>query len=150
MSADDEIFVRRASVTHAGLLAAMTARCTDQAWREPTLAGHLAQPGVLALIIEAGREPSGFIMARTVAEECEILNLGVLPDQRRRGLGRRLLFALFDAVPAVTCFLEVAADNDAAKTLYEATGFAVVSRCQGYRSRGRQRIDALVMRRNPK
>lgn len=141
--------MRRLGTPHARLLAAMTARCTDQPWREATLTGHLAQPGTLALIVEADGEPLGFVMARVVDEECEILNLGVLPDHRRRGLGRRLLHALFEAVPAGRCFLEVAADNGPAQALYAAEGFAAVARRPGYYVRDGRRVDALVMRRDP-
>jgi len=92
----------------------------------------------------------GFILARDLGGEAEILTLGVLPRTRRRGVGR----ALLDAVMAEagrrrlgSVVLEVASDNAAARHLYGATGFARVGMRPRYYRRDHGAIDALILRR---
>ena len=85
--------------------------------------------------------------------EAQILNVSVVPDARRLGLGRTLV-ALFieDArrLGAEQCFLEVRVSNVGAIALYGSVGFAPVARRSSYyppASEGLPREDALVMRR---
>lgn len=91
--------------------------------------------GAFALIALEGDEPAGLALARVVADEGEVLALGVSAERRRRGIGRTL-FAEIEvrcaALGAGRLFLEVAADNAAAKALYGAHGFTVVGRRPGY------------------
>ena len=85
--------------------------------------------------------------------EAQILNLSVVPDARREGLGRELLRRFVDdarRLNAEQVFLEVRASNAAAIALYEAEGFASVARRVGYypgATADAPREDALVMRR---
>jgi ribosomal-protein-alanine N-acetyltransferase len=79
--------------------------------------------------------------------EAEIHTIGVDPAHRRRGIGRALLAELLAVADAehATVFLEVRTDNEAARTLYESVGFAVVGlRKRYYRPSG---ADAHTMRR---
>jgi len=86
--------------------------------------------------------------------EAQILNLSVVPDARREGLGRALLRQFVDDAlrwNAEQVFLEVRESNVAAISLYEAEGFAPVARRVGYypgAAPDAQREDALVMRRS--
>ena len=87
----------------------------------------------------------GFVLARAVAGEAEILTLAVAPAARGKGLGRALLQAAISkaqALGAQTMFLEVGADNPAALALYAGLGFTKVGDRKGY-YQGR---DALVLR----
>lgn len=128
----------------AGLLAALHAAASPHdAWAQDAFARLLAMPGAFAL---AGR--GGFVLARTAADEAEILMLAVLPDFRRRGLGRALLAAAVQeasARGARTLFLEVAAGNAPARALYAGSGFAEAARRAAYYPDGG---DALVLRRD--
>jgi len=66
---------------------------------------------------------AGFLVARMLAPgECEILNLAVSPEWRRRGVARALVAALLEAFRG-DVFLEVRPSNDAARTLYRSMGF---------------------------
>ena len=90
----------------------------------------------------------GFLLVRAVADEAEILTLGVAPDRRRVGVGGSLLsaatrFLMEQGVRRL--FLEVAVDNDAARRLYEARGFATVGRRPAYLPGPAGARDALVM-----
>jgi ribosomal-protein-alanine N-acetyltransferase len=84
--------------------------------------------------------------------EAQILNLSVVPEARREGLGRELLRYFVDdarCLHAAQIFLEVRASNVAAISLYQTEGFAPVARRLGYYpGAGAPREDALVMRRS--
>lgn len=91
----------------------------------------------------------GYLILSFAADEGEIINLGVVPSARRKGLGRALLMAGED----LTCdlgirrlFLEVAADNAPARALYTSEGYAEAGRRKGYYRRpDGSREDALIM-----
>ena len=83
--------------------------------------------------------------------EAQVLNVSVVPDARRAGLGRALLrrlLALAAQRGAEQAFLEVRAGNAAAQALYASEGFQPVARRQGYYPGPAltDREDALVMR----
>ena len=85
--------------------------------------------------------------------EAQVLNLSVVPDARRQGIGRTLLRLFVDDarnVGAEQVFLEVRTSNIPAIRLYEAEGFFPVARRIDYypgASASASREDAIVMRR---
>ncbi len=84
--------------------------------------------------------------------EAQILNLSVVPDNRRTGLGRAMLKRFLLAAHergAEQCFLEVRASNVPAIALYRGEGFEIVGRRDGYYppTATTPLEDALVMRR---
>ncbi len=137
-------------------LAALHGACFAEAWDRAALAELMAMPGAQALIARpelraeapeadrtgadgtgAGGPPpaQGFVILRWVAEEAEIISIGVRPAVRRRGLGRRLLAAAAATAAgagARQLFLEVAADNRPALALYLGFGFTQVGRRASY------------------
>lgn len=93
---------------------------------------------------EAGE--AGFILARAMAGEAEILTLAVRPERRREGVGAALLGAAAVAAAArgaEALFLEVSEWNAAARALYAAAGCIEVGRRKRYYTDG---SDALVLR----
>lgn len=83
--------------------------------------------------------------------EAQVLNLSVVRDARRSGLGRALLRRFLSVATdrgAEQVFLEVRAGNGAAIALYTAEGFVPVARRTGYypAATAEAREDALVMR----
>jgi ribosomal protein S18 acetylase RimI-like enzyme len=83
----------------------------------------------------ADPEPAGFLLARALAGESEILSLGVVAAWRRHGTARALLRAAMiraGQTGAARTLLEVAEDNMAARSLYAAEGFALVNRLPRY------------------
>ena len=136
-------------------LAQLHAQCfPEDAWDVAALAGILAMPGASGtLAVDTARpdEPLGLIFDVILGEEAEILTFGVAPARRRQGIARALLDGLFArarALGAQRVVLEVAADNGAALSLYEATGFRTVGMRRGYyyRPRGAP-VDAWLLRR---
>jgi len=74
---------------------------------------------------------AGFLVVRIVAGEAEILNLAVAPEFRRRGLARELLQSVLKQFQGPV-FLEVRESNQAARSTYQALGFAEVSMRHSY------------------
>lgn len=115
-------------------------------WGAAEFAALLAAPGVQLVTLEAG-----FALIRAVAGEAELLTIAVAPEARRRGRGRVLLAgaeARAAGAGASEMYLEVAADNAAARALYAAAGYAVAGQRRGYyRSAEGASVDALVLRK---
>ena len=72
-------------------LASLHAACFDRPWSEESFTELLKGDGVHAL-----GDANGFIVIRCVADEAEILTLGVLPARRRAGLARKLVRAAME------------------------------------------------------
>jgi ribosomal-protein-alanine acetyltransferase len=97
------------------------------------------------LVTEVEGRVAGFLVSRTVAEgEHEILNLGIAPEFRRRGLAKALLAEVMTRRPG-TWFLEVRPSNTAARKLYGTSGFREVGVRRKYYSEPVE--DAVVMRK---
>lgn len=71
---------------------------------------------------------AGFVFARSLAENLEILKLGVLPSCQRRGIGTRLMESAYaEGIRrgCSRCFLEVRKSNLKAIQFYYRQGFRV-------------------------
>ena len=115
-----------------------------EAWGADALSLMLGLEGGYGFVVEN----TGFILARAVAGEAEVLTLAVAPAARRAGTGRALLAAALDgagARGAHTMFLEVSRNNTGATALYLSAGFTEVGLRRRYYSDG---SDALVLRRD--
>lgn len=88
---------------------------------------NLGRAGEKAWLAECNGSIAGFLIARLIAEEMEILNLAVDGNLRRQGTGSALLCAaLLWGVQngSSRAFLEVRPSNRQARKFYEAQGFA--------------------------
>ena len=91
--------------------------------------------------------PQGFALVQVIAGEAELLTIAVHPDAQGKGAGGTLMSKWMSSVDADEAFLEVAADNLAAKHLYALHGFAEVTRRSAYYARDLgDSVDAIVMR----
>lgn len=95
-----------------------------------------------------GRQ-EGFVLARAVLDEAEILTIAVRPALQKRGIGRELLDQIAQKLAndgAKYLFLEVSAENAPALALYYSSGFQESGRRTGYyRSSGTGAEDALIL-----
>ena len=92
-------------------------------------------PGAVALVCEAGNRLTGFLIARQVADEAEVLNLAVLTGARRKGQASALLVAAFDQfrrLGVTRAFLEVRESNQPAIAFYRKHGFTPTGRRNAY------------------
>lgn len=95
------------------------------------------------------RKPQAFIVARVASDEAEVLTLGTVPQLRGLGLARALVLAVSVAAStagAKEIFLEVAANNDAARALYSGIGFLATGNREGYYHANNEGIDAMILR----
>lgn len=116
-------------------------------WDRESLARELADPRALLLVAsrEPGEPPGGYALFRRIADEAELLRVGVDPGERRHGLARALILeglALLQDGEVQVCFLEVRIDNVPAIALYESLGFGRAGLRKGYYRDG---TDALVL-----
>jgi [ribosomal protein S18]-alanine N-acetyltransferase len=77
----------------------------------------------------------GFLVARPLVQETEILNFAVHSEARRRGIGTTLLKEALEwsrSVGAGKVILEVRASNDGALKFYERRGFRSIGRRAKY------------------
>ncbi len=118
------------------LLAIQEASPGASVWSEADYESLLSADGTICLLAEDEEdERIGFVLARVMTDEMEILNLAVQPAQRRRGLGRRLVAEALgrgQARGARQCWLEVRASNQSALEFYRALGFVERTRRRAY------------------
>lgn len=92
---------------------------------------------------------AGYLFANIIVDEAEILSIAILADYQNLGKGNDLLkyfIAFIKEKNVKTVFLEVAADNKAALTLYHSQGFSECSRRLAYYKRFDGRCDAIKMK----
>ncbi len=139
--------IRAATTADLPALAHIEALCSAQAWSEAALAAQLAQPGSALFVASIYNELLGYAALSSAADEGELLNLAVLPQHRRAGLGPLLLARVIEEARnrALAClFLEVRAGNAPALALYARLGFLPVGLRKGYYQHPQE--DALLMR----
>jgi len=133
--------VRPGTAADAEAVAALETSCLGrEAWSPTLVADGLAGglPHLAYLVVdgpEAGEGPGGYAAVSTVGEVAELQRVAVDPARRRTGLGRTLLAAVDDharAGGALRVLLEVREDNDAARALYAAHGYAELARRPRY------------------
>jgi len=141
--------IAAAEAAHAELLSRLhvLAFGGEEAWSAAWFDELLGQTGVTGWFAQREGAPQGLIVSRGVADEAEILTIGVAPAGRRRGVGAALLEA---AEAKAACdgrqvmFLEVSAGNAAARALYAARAYSTAGRRRAYYRTG---ADALVLRK---
>lgn len=146
-----DVSIVEASPQDADALARIHGDLFSPPWTRDDFAALLEQSGSAGLlaVVKRSEQPIGLLVGRVVADEAEILTLGVSRRWQRLGIAARLVKAFTWRVAergATRVFLEVAADNIAARKLYLAEGFQEVGRRPGYYERSSAPpVDALVM-----
>ena len=121
-----------------------------EAWSEAQCRGILIMPGVWMTLGTLDGSAAGFTIARAIADEAELLLLGVRAGAQRRGVGTALLQHFCDAARtrgARRAHLEMRNGNSAAP-MYSAAGFEQIGRRPNYyRGLDGQSFDALTLSR---
>jgi [ribosomal protein S18]-alanine N-acetyltransferase len=119
------------------------------AWSAPTWWAELAgRPRRDYVVLDDGGGIVGYAGLDHGGDVCDVMTVAVAPRGQGRGLGRRLLDELESragARGAASVMLEVRADNEPARALYERAGYLVVATRRRYYQPGD--VDALVMRK---
>jgi ribosomal-protein-alanine N-acetyltransferase len=113
--------------------------CSSHPWSEAMLAAAVGgSAGEQVCVARDEQDPQGsigFCVYRVVADEAEIHNVAVHPEQRRRGVAHSLLVRSMETAAgagATVAHLEVRAGNAAAIALYRGLGFELVGRRPAY------------------
>ena len=125
-------------------------RIAPRPWTRESFAEELTLGSFCRVALAEGAF-AGFVIFRPLADAWSLMNLGVAPAQRRRGIGRRLVKAGLDHIAGCgggEVTLEVRAGNAAARGLYEAFGFREIGRRKNYYPGPPAAEDALVMALN--
>lgn len=129
------IRLRAAQASDCRALALLHESCFADCWPADAFRQLLALPGTFGLLAGEDGQAVGLIMARTAADEAEILSLCVSEAARRNGIATAMLVAAgirAGEAGATRVFLEVDAANRAAYSLYHKMGFRQVGRRPAY------------------
>lgn len=136
---------RRAELEDLAAIVEIERLSLPDPWSELAWRAEVGHAGSLVLV--AGEPLQGYAGFRHGPGEAELLRIAVQPRARRGGVATALLeqgLADLRAAGAVTCHLEVRADNGPALAFYRRHGFAEVGRRPGYYAAG---TDALLLSR---
>jgi [ribosomal protein S18]-alanine N-acetyltransferase len=101
-------------------------------------------------ICREGGDMVGYAAMMTAVDEAHLLNLSILPEQQRRGLGSEFLshlMGLARVYGATRMLLEVRPGNASGIALYRRFLFSEIGRRRGYYQAENGREDAIVMAR---
>jgi [ribosomal protein S18]-alanine N-acetyltransferase len=105
------------------------------AWSAAALEEALRQPDTCFLVAAEGGDIGGFVVGRRIADEGEILNLGVRRQRRRHGIGAALVKQLGELLHSEgvrRVFGEVRESNARAVQFYKALGFRQTGKRPNY------------------
>ncbi len=131
------------------VMALETASFPSDAWSREMMAAELASEYNRYFVALLDGKFVGYagVRAPKGAREADVQTIAVDASARGRGLGRKLMEVLLDQAREQRMhevFLEVRADNDVARALYESLGFEELGvRPKYYQPDG---VDAVVMR----
>lgn len=75
-------------------------------------------------------EKIGYLIIFDNSDSLEIMKIGVLPEYRKKGIGKILLNKLFEKNRNI--LLEVREKNSVARNFYESNGFLVIGKRKNY------------------
>ena len=133
---------------HVEQIAAIEAQCFSAPWSANSISGELTNPLALWVVAIDGSKVVGYVGSQSVMGEADMMNLAVMSDFRRLGIGKQLVLELshilsLKGVSSLT--LEVRTSNTAAIALYRSLGFQQVGRRPNYYSAPKE--DALILRK---
>ena len=134
--------------SHVAQVAELEKLCFSAPWSENSICSELSNPLSLWLVAVEDGKLLGYVGSQSVMGEADMMNVAVVPGSRRRGIGRKLVEALVQALTdgwANSLTLEVRASNEPAKALYEQLGFLQVGRRPNYYRNPKE--DALILRK---
>ena len=132
---------------HLSGVAALERLCfPTEPWSERALLTLCRDHGAGCVAIDEDGRVLAYVGMTYAADEGSITNVATHPDARRQGLGRAVVKALLAKAASLNLafvYLEVRPSNEAAVSLYQSLGFAVVGRRKNFYRHPTE--DALLM-----
>ncbi len=115
-------------------------------WSENFFYTMLSQHSVISIFSK--KPHKGYLIARRIGKELEILSLGVDKSNRRLGLAKKMLSKLLNIEKKnkpKRILLEVSVENKIAIKFYKSSGFNICNLRKNYYSDRNKRISAYTM-----
>ena len=142
------IEIKRMDASHIDGVLEIENTCFDEPWSRKSIEEQLSNPNAHYFVLTENGKVAAYGGIWQILDECDINNIGVLEDKRRKGYGGQILEALIDYMQKeeLTCInLEVKTTNYPAIALYKKYGFYENELRKKY-YRGTE--DALILRRD--
>lgn len=104
--------------------------CFTDAWHEDTVRNDIKSGHSSYYIAKLGEKIVGYGCFWFIADEAQLMNIGVLPEYRRKGVAKEILEQGLEeamVLKMAAMFLEVRVSNLPAQALYRKYGFHAVS-----------------------
>lgn len=128
------------------MLAAAERECFSDPWPQAAFQAELDNPYCFYLLAFADGQLAGYIGGVALYENCDVNNLAVLPQMRRRGIAAALLSGFLEEARrrgAGQVMLEVREHNLPAMALYRRFGFSACGKRKNYYQNPAE--DAVIM-----
>ena len=142
--------IRPAEEKDIDSIAALEPLCFDDPWTPQMIRSDVMDlPFSTYVLGEVDEKLVGYVGIMVVRDECQVNNVAVHPDYRKKGIGGTLLKTALSFAKkngAEEAFLEVREGNDDAISLYESMGFKRLGVRKGYYENNGE--NAVVMRKD--
>ena len=142
------MMILKMAAEHVSQVAQLEKICFSDPWSENSVASELKNKLSLWLVAVEDGSVAGYIGSQTVMDETDMMNVGVHPDFRRKGIAEALVTELVSQLQqqGSHCLtLEVRASNEPARKLYDKLGFTQIGRRPNYYRNPKE--DALILRK---
>lgn len=142
------IRIEKMNETHVPQVAALEKICFADPWSEASIGWEVTNPLSVWLTAVEDEKVLGYVGSQAVLGEADMMNVGVDPHHRRKGIAEALVTALVRQLSVEnnhSLALEVRLSNAPAIALYEKLGFIQVGRRPNYYRNPRE--DALIMKK---
>lgn len=133
---------------HVAEIAEIEKICFFDPWSVNSISSELGNPLSLWLVAEEDGVVAGYVGSQTVLGGADMMNLAVLPQYRKQGIGEALVVRLMEALRtkgAISLSLEVRQSNLPAISLYKKLGFEQIGLRPNYYRNPKE--NALILRK---
>ena len=144
----EELKLTTLDLNNINLFQKLQKRCDDRVWKKDSLIHLLKEGSGFGFVLSEGFTGIGYILARSLQFELEILSFGVLSSYRRMGLGS-ILFKEIEKFIIINkkskLILEVNSQNNKAKNFYKSMGLDEIRVLSKYYKTDNGQEDGLMM-----
>lgn len=141
-----EFIIKPMSAEHIEEVLQIEETCNLGHWTRNDYEKELENQDSLFFVAEQNVKIIGFVLARLIMPSIEILNIGVIKNERKQGIGNALLKIVLQAAKKqklTECWLEFRVSNLAAQQFYRSNNFEIVGKRKNYYSNPVE--DAILM-----